>query len=160
LLYHLPLPEGVEIVTARVLIEALDNAQLHTLRPGDWSGFFEGQIAIQNVEERGDVIRFDVLIPTSSYDVEDFIRRSEREQGTTQKAALVQGAQDVPGARVIGVLREGPDARWHSNPTHQYRLRFSAPITAVRPEQPLALHLRWPDQETEMLADVAIASGR
>jgi hypothetical protein len=79
-------------------VKRLNDAPL-TKRSADvWLGSFEGAIAIENIVDHEGLLRFDLMLPTSEYDIDDFILRSERESGTTNKVVLLQNGEPLEGA--------------------------------------------------------------
>src|SRR5438105_15889806 len=98
-------------MAARDRVEALDGAPLQRTTTV-WHGFFEGSVSVENVDEQGGVIRFELLLPTSESDIGDYIWTDELERGTTDKVVLSQAARPIEEARVVGIAREGKDERW------------------------------------------------
>lgn len=139
------------------IVKSLDGAPLRRITD-TWIGFFEGSIRIEELQTDDASIRFDILIPTSPSDIGDFIWERERSSGTTNKIVLTQGDRPVPGAKVIGIAREGAAANWTASPAEQYRIRFEVPAGSVQSGVPLGVRLRWPAEPTA--EDVATATGR
>jgi hypothetical protein len=140
------------VTDARALIQALDGSPLQKQGAG-WEGFFEGEITVSSLEERSDMVRFDMLLPTHTSDIGDFIWRSEQEAGSTEKVALTQGAEKVHDARVVHIVREGKSESWVKADSERYRLTFEVLKTALRPGEPLEVHVSWNG------VDVAVARG-
>lgn len=143
---------GIETV-----VESLNGAQLQKLVT-TWQGFFVGNVAIEDLQEDDQVVRFVVVIPTADNDIGDFFGSRETLEDTTRKAVLEQSGQELPRSRVVGIDRVGPDPRWTPGPAHQYRISFEVDASALRMSEPLDLRLRWPVDPPQ--TDVAIARGR
>lgn len=107
-----------------------------------WKGFFVGSLAIENIDERDDTISFDLLVPTSASDANDFIWEGEIETGTTDKIVFLQNAS-LLAARVVHIRREGPGARWDPAPLDRYRFTVELPTSALGSDGPLELRIRW-----------------
>jgi hypothetical protein len=142
-------------------VERLDGSPLVKADPGSWPGCFVGSITIENVQEEGDAVHFDVILPTGETDINDFIWLDERKRGTTDKVRLMQGGSAVVAARVVGIEREGPDTRWRNARSDQYRVTFEVPTSAIRGREPLEVHLRWGGSNGGEWIEVAkaVASG-
>lgn len=138
---------------ATSVVESLNGAQL---LPADesWEGL-SGTVVVENVDARPDTIRFEVVLPTSVLDVEDFILSEERESGTTDKVVLMQAGNPVAGAHTVLIDREGPEDRWTQAAVHQYRFTFELPPGSIQGGQPLELHLR--SKSSGVWRDVATA---
>lgn len=137
----------------------LDGAVLER-KTAAWQGFFEGTVGVEKVEDQGGVVRFELILPTSEHDVEDYIWRSERESGTTDKVILLQGGARVAGARVAAIAREGKSERWTPAEAERYRLTFEVPKLSLAAGQPLEVHAQWPDGQSGERIDLAVAVGR
>ena len=138
---------------ARALIEALDGAGLEKKSSG-WNGFFEGTITVPRLEERVGSLEFDIVLPTSEFDIDDFIWSKEQAAGTTDKVVLAQDGVEVPDARVTRIVREGKSERWVKADSDRYRITFEVAKAALRPGEPVEVHVRWDG------VDVAVARGR
>ncbi len=57
---------------ARSTVETLDGARLEKADATSWHGFFIGNVGIESVNEDAGAVRFDVVVPTASSDIEDF----------------------------------------------------------------------------------------
>jgi hypothetical protein len=142
---------------ARALIEALDGAVLEKPSPDTWSGSFEGRITIQDFEDRGERVKFDVILPTSEQDINDYIWRSEREENTTDKDVLAQGGSQVEGARVVGIEREGKSEAWTPAASERYRLTLKHASLPSDRANVSRWHLRWFNEPRREWVDVAVA---
>jgi hypothetical protein len=145
-------------VTRQSLLESLDGAELQKPDADRWRGSFEGSISIEDLQERVESLRFDVVIPTAEFDIDDYIWKSGRESGTIDKVVLVQAGTVIEEAKVVAIAREGTDARWIPSEAEQYRVSFEVPRTALRRDEPLVLHVRWFDQQGGEWEDLAVAS--
>jgi hypothetical protein len=123
-------------------IGGLDGAHIE-LTSSAWGGFFEGSVSVENLREDGGSFRFDLLVPTSPFDIGDYIWKSEVEQGTTDKVVLTQDGVAVAGARMVAIAREGPGGNWDDSPTDRYRLTFDVPSESLHAGSSLVVHLRW-----------------
>ena len=139
---------------AKVLVEALDGAILERSADGY---ALEGKIGIEHVADQGSVLRFDLIVPTTAADMNDYIWGSELKAGTTDKVVLVQRGNEVPDARVVGVDREGKGEGRMFAEVEQYRLTFEVPKHSLRAAEPLEIHVRLRDPDGRWI-DRSIAS--
>jgi hypothetical protein len=102
-----------------------------------------GTLEVANLRVVGANASFDLLVPTSLNDVWDYIWRSERELGSTDKVQLFQSGTPVSGSQITAISREGKDERWDAIGPEQYRLTFVVPLAAVQPDTPIEVRFFW-----------------
>jgi hypothetical protein len=125
-------------------IRALDGAEVRPQAENAWGP--SGRIAIDSLEKSGTELRFELLVPTSQNDIWDYIWKSEKEQGSTEKVQLFQSGERIAGSSVTAISREGEADRWDAPGPEQYRLKFSVPVSSVSPDAPVEVHFFWSEQ--------------
>ncbi|MGD2101233.1 MAG: hypothetical protein PVG83_03285 [Acidimicrobiia bacterium] len=83
--------------TMEEVAKALDGTHLRRVVE-DWSGFFEGEVTAEVVEVGvGDNVeeRLSIEFPTSPYDVDDYVWRSELEAGSTDKITVISSSTPI-----------------------------------------------------------------
>lgn len=120
------------------LIQGLDGAPFEKSGEEDWPGLCEGRAAIENVKIERGVITFDLIVPTDEYDSNDYIWRSEVEEGSTNKVVLKQGGKMLEQCRICAIAREtAPDS---------YRLSFEVQEKSLADNLPLEVLCYWDDK--------------
>ena len=145
-------------MTAEAAVRALDGALLRERSSEHWRECFTGAVRVEQVVTSPEAVRFELLLPTSPLDIDDFILASELETGTTDKVVLVRGGEPLPEARITGIVREGhvrADNYHVAGDEDRYRLAFVVPGAV---EAPLELLVRHRDPQTSDWYEIAIAA--
>ena len=128
----------------------LDGAILRKLDASVWGP--EGTIQLLDCRLDEESVRLELRVPTEASDGHDFIWRSEIEQQTTDKFVLLQDGAALPGARVIGIAREG-HLFTSDDDAHAYRLVFRVAAHELILGGRVMLQTR--DQEGKIIAQTA-----
>ena len=131
-------------MNALSLFSALDGAMAPHVSDRAWVP--TGPLAIEGLRMTASSITFDLLIPTGANDVWDYIWRSEREGGSTEKVQLFQGNARIAGSRVSSVRREGAGGHCDSMGPERYRLTFTVPSTSLAPDKPAQVRFFWDNE--------------
>jgi hypothetical protein len=121
------------------LLLQLHNATLSKPDTAVWGP--AGTVSVTRCEATGDEVMLELIVPTDSYDCDDFVWKSELSAQTTDKFALFQEERAVPGAAVISIAREG-NVTSEVPGENVYRLLFRVPASAVHPATHVALLCR------------------
>ncbi len=105
----------------------------------------EGELRVINLSVLKSNVVFDLLVPTGKSDIWDYIWRSEKERGTTNKVQIFQDGQSVTGSQITTISREGEEG-WDAVGPEQYRLKFVVPLTALKAEKPIEVRYFWEDE--------------
>lgn len=140
-------------IDATHLIRELHGESFRQVGDAGWEGYFGGTVAVEHIEDRGDILTFDLRVATSEDDVSDYFWVSEQVQGTTDKVILTQDGYEVSGARITGLERTAI-----SGAPDEYTLTFEVPKAAVEPSVPLEVRARWRKPGGEGWIDLAVAT--
>lgn len=120
------------------LIRKLDGAVFKKSPEATWSGLCDGEVAIENLKSKEGVTTFDLLVPTSKDDLNDYIWDTELQAGSTKKVVLKQGGRALEKSRVCAITRE--------KEPHRYRFTFEVEEKSVSGTLPLTVHCLWHDK--------------
>ncbi len=105
-----------------------------------------GRLGVANLGATGGNVTFDLLVPTSASDIWDYIWQSEKKMQSTEKVQLFQRGTRIGGSLVTAISREGKDDRWDARGPERYRLTFTVPVAAIRPDAPVQVRFLWQDR--------------
>jgi hypothetical protein len=128
------------------LIRKLDGAAFKKSPNPQWGGLCSGEVEIMNLKSKGGVTTFDLLVPTSELDANDYIWESELQAGSTNKVVLKQGGKALEKSRICAIARE--------KMPHRYRFTFEVEEKSVSGDRPLEVHCFWNEEV------LAVAQGR
>jgi len=106
----------------------------------------EGELGVVNLRVSKSRVVFDLLVPTGLPDQWDYILRSERKLGSTEKIQIFQADKRVPGGEITAISREGQGNYVDVVGPEQYRLKFDVPLAALSPEKPIEVRFYWKDE--------------
>jgi hypothetical protein len=105
-----------------------------------------GALGVANLRVVDADASFDLLVPTEPNDAWDYIWRSEKERGSTDKVQLFQFGIPVSGSRITAISRERVNEGRDAMDLLQYRLSFVVPLAAIQPAAPIEVQFFWAEK--------------